>query len=232
MSNENKGAALTPKLAQALQFFIEGKQFETFHQYLNGAQLKELAGIPLAAKLYLAVQEGYEPERIENAKEVDLARKDVENFFVKDKLKFTINGEPFTWYVQYISGKQIRALGKIGADDELFLKVPPPYENELITDEREVDLALPGKENFISKEKPFSVTLVVNTRPKPWAKKTITFEEVVILAFGSYDPNPQKVYTVNYSGGPEPKPEGSMIKGSVVHVKDKMNFDVSATNQS
>ncbi|GAA4924608.1 multiubiquitin domain-containing protein [Mucilaginibacter defluvii] len=218
------------KNKEALVFYIDNKRFETFEQFMTGAALKKLAGIPLHIKMYLAVQEGYEPDLIKNDEQVDLARTDVEHFYVEDKLKFTINGEPFFSYEQYISAEKIRELGKVPGTDELFLKVPEPYEDELIVDGRQVDLALPGKEHFISK--PFSVVILVNTRRKPWAKRTVTFEEVVILAFGSYDPNPQKVYTVNYSGGPEPKPEGSMVKGSVVLVKDKMNFDVSATNQS
>lgn len=221
MKNTNK---------KALLFFIDGKQFETFEQFITGAVLKNMAGIPLNVKLYLKVQEGYQPDLIENDETVDLARTDIEHFYVEEKLNFTINGEPFFSYEQYISAEKLRALGKIPLEDDLFQKVPEPWEDELIVAGRKVDLALPGKENFVSK--PFEVVILVNTRRKPWLKRTINFEEVVILAFGSYDPNPQKVYTVNYSGGPEPKPEGSMVKGSVVNVKDKMNFDVSATNQS
>ncbi len=221
MNNINKKAML---------FFIDGRQFETFERFITGAALKKLAGIPIHIKLYLKVQEGYQPDLIENDETVDLARTDVEHFYVEEKLKFTINGEPFFSYEQYISSEQLRVLGKIPQEDDLFQKVPEPWEDELIVGDRKIDLALPGKENFISK--PFDVSILVNTRRKPWVKRIITFEEVVILAFGSYDPNPQKVYTINYSGGVEPKPEGSMVKGSVVQVKDKMNFDVSATNQS
>lgn len=219
-----------PDCRQALTFTVEDKSFETFDQYKTGAELKQLAGIPKETELFLAVHEGYEPNLIGNDEKVDLARTDLEYFFVKDKLKFFVNGDQFISYQQYIKGHVIRELGKIPAEDELFLKVPEPYEDEVIEDDRKVDLVLPGKEHFISK--PFKVTILVNTRRKLWEKRTITFEEVVILAFDSYDPNPQKVYTVNYSGGVEPKLEGSMVKGSVVYVKNKMNFDVSATNQS
>ena len=52
------------------------------------------------------------------------------------------------------------------------------------------------------------------------------------FCFGAYDPNPNKIYTVTYSGGLPPKPEGSMIKGQTIQVKNKMNFDVSATDKS
>lgn len=215
---------------QALTFTVEGKSFETFDQYKTGAELKQLAGMPLETELFLAVEEGYDPELIGNDDKVDLARTDVEHFYVKVKLKFTINGVQFISYEQYIKGSTIRQLGKIPATDDIFLKIELPFKDELITDDEEVDLARPGKEHFISK--PVNITLIVNARPKPWNKRTISFEEVVILAFGSYDPNPNRVYTVTYSGGVPPKPEGTMVKGQVIIVKDKTNFDVSATDKS
>ncbi|MDN3606381.1 multiubiquitin domain-containing protein, partial [Kaistella yonginensis] len=52
------------------------------------------------------------------------------------------------------------------------------------------------------------------------------------LAFGSYDNNPNKGYTVTYSRGWDPKSEGTMVKGAVVRVKNKMIFDVTATDKS
>jgi hypothetical protein len=219
-----------PDGRQALAFTVEAKAFETFDQYKTGAELKELAGIPLNTELFLAVEEDYEPELIGNDTPVDLARKDVEHFFVKAKLKFTINGVPFISYDQCILGKTIRELGKIPADHDILLKIEQPFKDELVADEEEVDLARPGKEHFISK--PVSITLIVNARAKTWGKRTISFEEVVVLAFGSFDPNPNRVYTVTYSGGVHPKPEGTMVKGQIINIKDKTNFDVSATDKS
>lgn len=213
-----------------LTFFIDGKRFESTERYKSGSQLKELAGIPLTTDLYLELEEGYDPELINNQKEVDLARKEVEQFFVKKKLNFTINGVPFISYKQYVLGSELKKIGNIPKSDDLFLKIAHPFEDELIFDEEEVNLARPGKEHFISKE--YSIVLVVNARPKPWVKRTISFEELVILAFGAYDTNPNKVYTVTYSGGLPPKPEGSMIKGQTIQVKNKMNFDVTATDKS
>jgi hypothetical protein len=53
-----------------------------------------------------------------------------------------------------------------------------------------------------------------------------------VLAFGNHDPNPNRVYTVTYSGGVPPKTEGTMVRGQMISVKDKTNFDVSATDKS
>ncbi len=76
------------------------------------------------------------------------------------------------------------------------------------------------------------VILIVNTREKPWYEKKISYEEVVILAFGSYSSDENVVYTVTYSKGPESKLEGSLVKGQEVHVKDGMIFNVRQSNKS
>lgn len=79
---------------------------------------------------------------------------------------------------------------------------------------------------------PRAVTIIVNTRPKKWSKREISYEEVVILAFGSYSEDPNVVYTVTFSKGPDHKREGSMVKGQSVKVKEGMVFNVTQTNKS
>lgn len=86
------------------------------------------------------------------------------------------------------------------------------------------------KENGNS-HKPDTI-IVVNGREKVWNEKEISFEQVVTLAFGSYVENDQIVYTVTYKRGEGSKPEGSMVKGDVVKVKDKMIFNVTKTDKS
>lgn len=74
--------------------------------------------------------------------------------------------------------------------------------------------------------------IYVNTREKTWLKKTITFEEVVILALGSMSNDPNIVYTVTYKKGENNKPEGIMVKGDEIKVKNEMRFNVAETNRS
>jgi len=74
--------------------------------------------------------------------------------------------------------------------------------------------------------------IIVNTREKRWDKKEISFEEVVKLAFGSYSEDPNVVYTVTYSKGPERHREGTLVKGKSVKVKCGMIFNVTQTNKS
>lgn len=231
MKFENPGEQLhTPKIP--LKLVIEGKEYETFDQYITGAELKKLAGIPLETELYLSIKRPYQDELIENDKVVNLARPETEYFYVRKKLHFTINKVPFTWYKQYITGAEIRELGNIPLEDEIYLDIKEGWKDDLILDDEVVDLARPGVEHFFSKSLPAEYIIIVNAREKVWKERTISFEQVVVLAFGVYDNNPNKGYTVTYSRGPESNPEGTMVKGSVVNVKHKMVFDVTATDKS
>jgi hypothetical protein len=230
--DSHSGGAYTPIAKGSLKFVIEGKEYETFEQYKTGAELKELAGIPLETELFLSISKPYQDELIENETRVNLARPETEYFFVKKKLQFNINGELFTWYKQYIRGVQIRELGNIPAEDDIFLDIKEGWQDDQILDDEVVDLARPGKEKFFSKPRPTEFTIIVNARPRTWKEANISFEQLVVLAFGTYDNNPNKGYTVTYSRGWEPKPEGTMVKTSVVYVKNKMIFDVTATDKS
>lgn len=231
-SNNHQGASNAPNPKVSLKFVIEGKEYETFDQYKTGVELKQLAGIPLDTELFLSISKPYQDELIENEKQVNLARPETEYFFVKKKLQFFINDKPFTWYKQYIRGIQIRELGNIPAEDDIFLDIKGGWQDDQILDDEIVDLARPGKERFFSKSRLTEFTIVVNARPHIWKETNISFEQLVVLAFETYDNNPNKGYTVTYSRGWEPKPEGTMVKNSTVRVKNKMIFDVTATDKS
>lgn len=147
-------------------------------------------------------------------------------------LHLTINGKKYEWNQEYITGTELRILGQIPVEEDIFLAIKKPWEDEQITNETKVNLARPEIEHFYSKGKNQKITLIVNGRPKPWEEKTITFEQVVVLAFGTYDPNPNKVYTVTFDKGPHENPHGTMVKGDKVSVKDKMIFNVTCTDKS
>lgn len=229
MQNESNGAP-TQKLKVALKYVTEGKKFETFDQYKLGSELKTEAGIPLDTELFLSVVRPYKDELIENDKSVNLARPDTEYFFVKKKLHFTINKQEFTWYKQFIRGIQLRELGNISPNDDLFLDLKDGYVDDFITDDEVVDLARPGKEHFFSKHRE-PVTIYVNGRPKSWTERNISFDQVVNLAENNSG-NGNKAYTVTYSKGPKDNPEGELAKGDVVCVTNEMEFNATATDKS
>lgn len=147
----NTGKNLVAESKKPLKFVVEGKEYETFDQYITGAELKQLAGVPEDVELYLSIRKPYHDELIENTTRVNLARPETEYFFVKRKLSFTIDGHPYVWYKQFISGKQLRELGNINPEDEIYLDLPNGWQDDFIDDDEIVDLARPGTEHFFGK---------------------------------------------------------------------------------
>ncbi|WP_224974160.1 multiubiquitin domain-containing protein [Acinetobacter oleivorans] len=73
------------------------------------------------------------------------------------------------------------------------------------------------------------INIIVNARPKKVDSDRISYEEVLELAFpGEVDPN--IVYTVAYVG-PQ-TPDGTLVAGQSVTIRNGMKFDVNKTNRS
>lgn len=74
------------------------------------------------------------------------------------------------------------------------------------------------------------VTIFVNTVPHVVVKDDISFSEVVGLS--GLPGGPNVVFTVTYRRGQGSKPEGSLVEGESVKVKDGMIFNVTRTDKS
>jgi hypothetical protein len=82
------------------------------------------------------------------------------------------------------------------------------------------------------KDKDKSITIIVNGRQKVVSTKELSFAQVVALAFDTPPTGQNIVFTVTYRKGEGNKPEGTMVEGDVVKVKDGMVFNVTATDKS
>lgn len=76
------------------------------------------------------------------------------------------------------------------------------------------------------------VTIVVEGTPHEWPKEEITYAEVVTLEVPDYAQHPEITYSVSYKRGHGNKPEGILVPGASVKVKEGMVFYVSETGQS
>lgn len=135
-------------LKRILNFMVEDQPFTSETQYLTGAQIKQLAGLPKDSELFLTISSPWKDDPITDDEKVDLARPGIEGFYIKKKLKFIIDGEEHETDRQYITGSEIRRLGKIPAEYQIFLSIKGPFEDELIEDVTRVNLARPGIESF------------------------------------------------------------------------------------
>lgn len=87
-----------------------------------------------------------------------------------------------------------------------------------------------GKENAQGQNKEYNI--IVNSRDKVWNEKNISYNDLVILAFGSISNDPNVIYTITFKKGDNNKPEGTMVKGESIKVKDGMRFNVTQTSRS
>ena len=85
-------------------------------------------------------------------------------------------------------------------------------------------------ETVESKAKHYEV--IVNGRKKVVRVETLTFNEVVALAFDPVPSGPNWVFTITYRRGHGNKPEGTLRPGESVKVKEGMIFNVTATDKS
>ncbi len=81
-------------------------------------------------------------------------------------------------------------------------------------------------------EKDKAITIIVNGRQKTVMSKELTFNEVVDLAFDNPQRGPYIVFTITYRRGQGDKPEGSLLEGGTVKVKEGMVFNVTRTDKS
>lgn len=77
------------------------------------------------------------------------------------------------------------------------------------------------------------VTIVINGQQRVVTTRELTFEQVVSLAHDGNPPTGDNwVFTVTYRRGHGEKPQGSLVAGDTVKVKEGMIFNVSATDKS
>ena len=128
------------------------------------------------------------------------------------------------------TGAALYTLGKVDPGLELFREVTGDREDPEVPSGPET-VPLKEDEHFHS-GKPKTYTIYVNGQEKTVTTKTVTYEQIVKLAF----PNPiigqNIIYTVGYEDGPHKNPSGSLMPGGKVYVKDGMIFDVTPTDKS
>ena len=77
--------------------------------------------------------------------------------------------------------------------------------------------------------KPEKFTIIVNTRKKTVDTETVSFEQIVALAFNPVPPN--TLFTVTYRGAAH-HAEGALQPGGTVEIKNGTIFNVTDTGQS
>jgi hypothetical protein len=148
-----------------------------------------------------------------------------------DEVRIHIDRRPFL-SPNPTTGHALHLLGHVPPDRFLYREVHGSQEDELTSNNNEM-VRLQQDEHFYSAEgHEKGYTVIVNGRPKRVNQSKLTFKRVVALAFDPIPDGPNWVFTITYRNGPASNPEGSLIEGQSVRIKNGMIFNVTATDKS
>jgi len=172
-------------------------------------------------------------EELRPEEKTDLRDSGIEQFIVfrtDRSFRFLLNQGAFDWGAAHITGLTLKKLAGVGLEEsDVWLEVSGAGERR-IGDQEFVDLAAPGVERFHTRPRIYDI--FVNTRPRQVRTSTLTFWQVVKLAYPDAVENSTTYYTVTYKHGPASNPDGSMVAGETVRIKDGMRFNVTPTDKS
>jgi hypothetical protein len=174
---------------KVLLYTVDGKEYKSDKQYITNAEIRKVSDAPqesLESMLFLAITPPWKDELIKGDEPVDLAREGIEHFYFKNILLLIIDGKEYSWDKEYISGAQIKQLGHVPMEDELFLSIRGPWEDEPISNEKEVNLARPGIETFYSK-KPVIYTFYIDKKVFTTTEQFLTVKQILV-DFAKVDP--------------------------------------------
>jgi hypothetical protein len=126
------------------------------------------------------------------------------------------------------TGDALYALGTVAPHYELFREEGRDREDEPVPRGAHV-IHLKQDEHFYTQRE---YKVIVNARPKEVARRELSFDEVVHLAFENPPNGPNIKFTITYRNGPRRNPEGTLTEGKSVFLKNGMVFNVTPTDKS
>ena len=164
---------------------------------------------------------------------VDLRNAGIEKFLVfrSDRtFRFFLDERAFDWGASHISGGTIKRLAGVPAETTDVWLDAAGGKDRMIEDKELVDLTQPGAERFITRT--IQIKIKVNSRERVVDHRVLTYWEVVKLAYPDATPSEQIIYSIDYAGGPHQNPNGSLVEGQTITVKEGMKFYVTPTDKS
>lgn len=201
----------------------------TGRQILAGAGLDTANGFSLFAVL---PDGDFEDIRLDEP--FDLRNRGAERFvaFQSDRLfRLTVADRQIEWGKPLISGRTLYKLGEVAKGEALFLK--SSGADRLVEPDEVLDLGGPEIEHFVKGPKPVQTyEIKINGRTRTVNDETVTFEQVVALAFpGPHGPN--IVFSMTYRHASSKPHAGELGPGGSVEVKKKGTiFNVTKTDKS
>lgn len=215
---------------QSMQFVpqVVDDPMVTGNQILAAANARPASDFLVFQVLHDGALEVVRPEEA-----MDLRSAGVEKFLVfrSDRsYRFFLDERAFDWGASHISGGTIKRLAGVPTDTTEVWLDAAGGNDRVIENKEIVDLAQPGAERFITRQ--IQIMIKVNSRDRVVDRRLLTYWEVVKLAYPEAVPSDQIIYSIDYASGPHQNPNGSLVEGQSVIVKEGMKFYVTPTDKS
>lgn len=213
------------------EFLVDGAPHRTDDKTLDGRQIRAAAALAPASDFILIqiIDGSGRSVGLEDQVELEKAEPAVFLTFRGDRIfTFTLNERGWEWGAATISAEDLYRYGNLDEDAELILDGD---RDTVIPPNGEISLNERGVEHVRTRESR-TVTIKVNGRQRVVERGPISFEQLVAIAFPDQQPGPNTTYTITYRKGPAHKPEGSLLPGQSVNVKNGMIFNVRSTDKS
>lgn len=193
-------------------------------------EILKLIGKAPSTHVLIMLVAGQEKRTLAPDDNLDLRQPGIEEFtFASTLREFILYIDETRVVFNHPDPTGLELLQKVGKSphDFALTQILPGEDDEFIEPEEKVDLTRKGIEKFttvIFDE----ITIFVNARPKAVKARSLSFAQIVALAqLGA-----STTYTVSYRKGRHSRPEGTLVDGDTIKIKEGMIFNVSATNQS
>ena len=220
-----------------VQIGDEGLNFKArrFHDpVVLGRQMIEATGAkPVDEHAVVAILNNGDFEDIRLDEPYNLSARGAEKVLVfrtDRSFKFKIDDRDLEWPRACISGFVLKKIAALPVGHTLWLEIRGGQDRE-IADHDLIRLDEPGVEKFFSLQAE-QICIFINSRQKLVDPGTLSFSELVKLAFPGALPGPNTAYTVSFYKGPGDDPEGTLVKGESANLKKGMVFNVSETDKS
>lgn len=215
------------------RLIVDDREYHTFDQFVTGRDILTIASRSPASdySVVAVIDKGTQSIGLDEG--FDLHGHSVPQFhlFKGDRLfRALLNERELVWGQSEISAHQLRTIGDIPTDQDIFFDSQGDRE---IEDDAVLSLKPNGVERFRSGEpKDVKIDIILNGEVLEVEKGRLSFAELAKLAFPKLFGGALICFTVSFSRGPKRHREGVLLEGGKTRVVEGMVFNVSATDKS
>lgn len=207
---------------------IDGSTFQVAYSDITGQELRELL-TPAPAELWLDLPDAQDVAVEPHA---TITVTGSLRFFTNKPVTIYINGMPYRAPAGAVTEQQLRELTSpaIPDDHRIWKDVIDDLDDPIAEDE--IVLIKDGDRFFTKPPAPTGFEIIVNGSKHTIATPTVSFEDIVSIAFPAPPVGSNLIYTVSYNRAASPRPTGTMRVGESITIKNGTIFNVTATDKS